>query len=255
MGAASWPKAIRAVEKVLRVDRCQQHRHRALDYLILERRLPNRTLPPVVLLNPDTLDGRCLLAATALPRVPVAPVLVKVFGLLLRRSPINPCGTRLVRLSVRFPQKVCINQVGQGREHPVRIVGGLRRKALALWCDGWCAQGLSRLSLQRHVMPGIAFPPGGPAFPTCPGTLLREACPLPVSGHFACRSRPDTLPVSVRAWCPSGVRGLVDTPRLRQGLWSPGPPLREYDQETSGSPTCPRAPCAAMPRSSPPVVS
>jgi len=69
--------------------------------------------------------------------VHVAQGLVKVFGLLLRRHPINPCGTRRARLTVRFPQKVCLNQVGQGREHPVRIVGGLRRKALELWWDGW----------------------------------------------------------------------------------------------------------------------
>ena len=46
-------------------------------------------------------------------------------------------GTRLARLTVRFPQQVCINQVGQGRAHPVRIVGGRRRKALAFWWAGW----------------------------------------------------------------------------------------------------------------------
>jgi hypothetical protein len=51
----------------------------------------------------------------------------------------------------------------------------------------------------------------GPAFPTCPGTLRREDCPWPVSGHFACRSRPDPLPVSGRSWCPSRARGLVET--------------------------------------------
>jgi hypothetical protein len=64
-------------------------------------------------------------------------MLVKVFGILRRRHPIDPCRTRLARLLGRFPQKVCINQVREGREDPVRIVGGLRRKALELWCDGW----------------------------------------------------------------------------------------------------------------------
>jgi hypothetical protein len=38
---------------------------------------------------------------------------------------------------VRLPQKVWINQVSQGRKDPARIVGGLRRKALKFWCDGW----------------------------------------------------------------------------------------------------------------------
>jgi hypothetical protein len=54
MGAASWPKAIRAVVEVLLIDRFQQHRHRSLDNLILERWLPNWTLTPVVLLKIQT---------------------------------------------------------------------------------------------------------------------------------------------------------------------------------------------------------
>ena len=119
------------------VDRFQPHGHRSLDHRVLARRLPNRTLTPVVLFTPDPLDGRCLGAATAESLVQVAQILVEVFSLVLRRHPIDPCGTRLARLMVRLPQKVCINQVGQGREYPVRIVGGLRRKALELWCDGW----------------------------------------------------------------------------------------------------------------------
>ena len=67
----------------------------------------------------------------------VAQVLVEVCGLLLRRPPIDACGTRLVRLAVRLPQQVWIDQGGPGREHSVRIVGGLRRKALEFWGDGW----------------------------------------------------------------------------------------------------------------------
>jgi len=27
--------------------------------------------------------------------------------------------------------------VSKGREDPARIMGGLRRKALEFWCDGW----------------------------------------------------------------------------------------------------------------------
>src|SRR5713226_7574554 len=41
MGAASPPKAIGAVLKVLLIDRFQQHRHRSLDNFVLERRFPN----------------------------------------------------------------------------------------------------------------------------------------------------------------------------------------------------------------------
>ena len=84
-------------------------------------------------------------------------------------------------------------------------------------------------------MPGVAFPPVGPVgLSSPPSSVLCSAktATLPVSGHFACRSRPDTLPASVRSWCPSGARGLVEAPRLRQGLWSPGPPIRAYNKET-----------------------
>jgi hypothetical protein len=65
VGAASWPKAVRAVIEVLLVDRFQQHGHRSLDNLVLERGLPNRTLPSIGLLNPDALDGRGLITAAA----------------------------------------------------------------------------------------------------------------------------------------------------------------------------------------------
>ena len=46
MRAATLPEAVRAVGEVLLVDRFQQHRHRSLDDLVLERRLADRALPP-----------------------------------------------------------------------------------------------------------------------------------------------------------------------------------------------------------------
>jgi len=65
VGAASWPQAVRAVIEGLLVDRFQPHGPRSRDHLGLERGLPNRTLPSVGLLNPDTLAGRGLIAAAA----------------------------------------------------------------------------------------------------------------------------------------------------------------------------------------------
>ena len=46
VGTASPPKAIGAVIAGLLVHRFQQHRHRSLDKLVLERGLPDRALPP-----------------------------------------------------------------------------------------------------------------------------------------------------------------------------------------------------------------
>ena len=75
-------------------------------------------------------------------------------------------------------------------------------------------------------MPGVAFPPVGPlglGSPPSPVLCSAKTATLSVSRHFTCRSRPDTLPASVRSWYPPRARGLVEAPRPRQGLWSPGP--------------------------------
>ena len=137
MRAATLPKAVRAVVEVLLVDRFQQHRYRSLDNLVLERRLANRALAPVLLLDPDALHGHCLIASAAQTLMQVVQVLVEVFGILLRRHPIDPWGTGLARVAIRLPQKVLVHQVGQGRKDPIGIAGGLCRNALELWCDGW----------------------------------------------------------------------------------------------------------------------
>src|SRR5215472_14794759 len=99
-------------------------------------------------------------------------------------------------------------------------------------------------------MPGVAFPPVGPlglSSPPSPVLCSAKTATLPVSGRFACRSLPDTLPTSVCSWCPSRAHDLVEVPRPRQGLWSPGPPFREFDKETRGSPKFPSSPCEDMP--------
>src|SRR5262249_5385814 len=156
--------------------------------------------------------------------------------------PIDARGTRLARWLVRRPQKVWSQQVREGRQDPVWIVGSLRRKALEFWCDSWGSQSLSCLSVQLPVMPGVAFPPVGSvgfSSPPSPGPCAAKTASLPCSGHFAGRSRPDTLFASVGSWCPRRARARDEAPKPRQGFWSPGPPCRECDKETGGSPTFP----------------
>jgi len=137
MRAATRSKAIRAVVEVLRVDRFSQQRYRSLDNLVLERRLADRALAPVVLLDPDTLHGRCLIASPTETLMQVAQVLVEVFGIGLRRYPVNPWGAGLPRVAIGLTQEVLVDQVGQGRKDPIGIAGGLRRNPLEFWCDGW----------------------------------------------------------------------------------------------------------------------
>ena len=137
MGTPTWPNAVGAVVKVLFVDRFQQHHYRALDNLVLERGLADRAPAPVVLLDPDPLYGRRLVASTAQTLAQVAQVVVEVLGIHVGRHPINARRTRLARVTVGLAQNVCVDEMCEGREHPPRIAGGLLRKALEFWCDGW----------------------------------------------------------------------------------------------------------------------
>jgi hypothetical protein len=107
-------------------------------------------------------------------------------------------------------------------------------------------------------MPGVAFPPVGRVGLTSPPSQVlcaAKTASLSLSGRFACRSLPDTLPASVRLWCPLRARDRVEAPPSRQGLWSPGPLIREFGKETGGSPKFPSSPSGDMPRSQTPVVS
>src|SRR5919108_838696 len=105
MGAATRPKAIGGVQKVLLIDRCQQHRPRSLDNLVLKRGLADRASASIVLLDPHTLDRRCLVRPAAESLVEVPQVLFEAFGILLCRDPVNPRGAGLTRAAVRLPEK------------------------------------------------------------------------------------------------------------------------------------------------------
>ena len=66
-----------------------------------------------------------------------AQVLVEVFGIRLRRDPIDPWGAGLLRLVIRLAQNVLVTEVGQGRKDPIGIAGGLCRHPLELGGAGW----------------------------------------------------------------------------------------------------------------------
>ena len=75
-------------------------------------------------------------------------------------------------------------------------------------------------------MPGVAFPPVGPlGLRSPPSSVVCSAktATLPLSGHFACRSRPDTLPASVRSWCPVRARARVEAPAHARAFDRPSP--------------------------------
>ena len=53
---------------------------------------------------------------------------------------------------------------------------------------------------------------------------------------------PRYLACSSRSWCPRRARGLVEAPSPRQGLWSPGPPVRDVRQGARGLSQVPEFP-------------
>jgi len=137
MGAATLAKALGAVTEIWLIDGFQQHRYRSLDTLVLTRRRPNRTLPPISLVEPDTLDRRGLVAPAPQALVAVVAVLVEVCRVLLRRNPVDAWRARLARPVICLPQKVYVDQVCERRKDAGGIAGGLRGNPLELWCDGW----------------------------------------------------------------------------------------------------------------------
>ena len=53
---------------------------------------------------------------------------------------------------------------------------------------------------------------------------------------------PRYLACSSRSWCPRRARRLVEAPSPRQGLWSPGPPVRDVRQGARGLSQVPEFP-------------
>jgi hypothetical protein len=69
----------------------------------------------------------------------------------------------------------------------------------------------------------------GPWFPTCTGTLLRSDCRSTHLGSLR-SSRASRYLACCRAFVVSLTgAGSGGSPRPRQGLWSPGPLVREYE--------------------------
>ncbi len=258
MGAATLAQALGAVTAIVLIDGFPQHRYRSLDNRVLKRRLPNRTLPPISLVEPDALDRRGLVAPAAQALVEVVEVLVEVFRVLLRSNPVDSWRARLARPVRGLPQKGYVDQVCERRKDAGGIAGGLRCNPLELWCDGWCSHGLSRRAVQLNVMPGVAFPPVGPVGRGSPPSsvlCVAKTAILPVSGRFARRSLPDTVPASARSWYPLRAHARVEAPDHARAFGRPVPQSGNMVKEIGGSPTFPRSPSGCMPRSQTPVVS
>ena len=107
-------------------------------------------------------------------------------------------------------------------------------------------------------MPGVACPPVGPVgLGSPPSSVLcvAQTAILPVSGRFARRSLPDTLPASARSWYPLRAHARVEAPDHARAFGRPVPQSGNRVKERGGSPKVPSYPSGCMPRSQTPVVS
>jgi len=70
----------------------------------------------------------------------------------------------------------------------------------------------------------------GPRFPTFSGTMRRYDCHQAPLGSLRMALASRSRACFPRSWSPRRARCLVEAPRPRQGLGSPGPPLRVWRQ-------------------------
>ena len=99
-------------------------------------------------------------------------------------------------------------------------------------------------------MPGVAFPPVGPlglGSPPSPVLCSAKTATLPISGRFACRSLPDTLPASVRSWCPLRARGRVEAPGHARAFGHPVPQSGNVTRRQVALPSSRATPMNACP--------
>jgi len=108
------------------------------------------------------------------------------------------------------------------------------------------------------ALPDGAFPPVGRlghTSPPSPVLCAATTATMSLSGRFACRSRPDTLPASGGCGVPYGLVARRKLPGTPEPLLTRSPHSGSVVKETDGSPTFPSSPCGCMPRSQTPVVS
>src|SRR5712691_7354661 len=106
--------------------------------------------------------------------------------------------------------------------------------------------------LPADALPDGAFPPVGRLGLTSPPSRVLCAATtatLPLSGRFACRSLPDTLPASLVCGVPKGLVVRSKRPDRARALGHPVPHSGNGLKETGGSPTFPSSPSEDMPRS------
>ena len=122
MGAPTGPEAERAIDKVLLVDRSQQHHHRTLENLVLQRRDADRALLRRVACFGDvnTSDGWGSVKARLGSVQKRLEVGLQVLTVFVPRLAVHARRSPLAGAMVRFGEPRQIHQIRQGREAHLR---------------------------------------------------------------------------------------------------------------------------------------
>ena len=150
----SRPKAVRARQEVLLVDRLEHHRHRPLQHLVLESGDPDRAHRLAVALRDLHPAHRRRLVAAGLEALQQrAEVGLESLGVLGRSLPVDAHGPVLARPTVRLAQKLEVDVMGQRGQHPLRVSPRQLCYPLESRGDDFGPLGVHRLALLRFHVP------------------------------------------------------------------------------------------------------
>jgi hypothetical protein len=129
MRPPAGPQAVRAIDKVLLVDRFQQHHHRALENLVLQRRDADRSRlrRRAGLGNVNPLDRRRHVPARLGAVQQRLEVGLQVLPVRVPRLAVHARRPAFTRAMVRFGEPLQIHQICQGREAHLRRLLRQRR--------------------------------------------------------------------------------------------------------------------------------
>ena len=112
MRRSSGSEAIRAVQKILLIDRLQHHGDRALQHFVLECRHPNRaSLGSIAFGDMHASHRRCVVRSGLGALQQVLQVLLQVRCVLLRVLAVHAPRAVLARAPIRLPEPVFIDGV------------------------------------------------------------------------------------------------------------------------------------------------
>ncbi len=147
------PEPERAVQKVLLVDRLQQHHDCLLRHLILQGRDTQRSPGSIGFGDVVASHRGRTVTARHHPDPEAFKVCLEIFLIVVSRAPVDARRAILARQSPRLEHPVEVNQMVQGCEHPLRVLPRLFGYPLPFRVHVCRAQGPLRCFLSVVLVP------------------------------------------------------------------------------------------------------